>query len=152
MRFTDGKITSFSSLLGSIFYDWGFGGGTGPWLHKDDEDYFWINKTAIFKEEDQYYFTYKTETMGVDEKVFAKLSLFYDLYADDAEFQAVMDIFEDHWHNQEFLYKEGRFYLGKNCEVVEVEGQFILKYNNNQKTLSKETVLKLRKFHSLLIN
>ena len=145
MLFTQGTIKTFDSIMGSIFYDWGY--SQKPYLHKEEDNYFSINKTSIFQEEGVYYFSYKEEAFEVEPKVFAKLDLFYQSYKDNEEFQTVLDYICDQWFNHKLEKTDEGFKIGN--VSISYQGNLFLVKQNDSFEISEKTFKAVEKFYRL---
>jgi hypothetical protein len=147
--FVDGKIDTFKSLLTHILYDWGFGMKT-PYLNKDSDNDFWINKTYIYKKEDKYYLDYKTESYEVSPKAFEKFSKFYDLQKEDLEFQGLINAFENGWGESEIVKTDTSFSLGEKFLLEQKSDGVFLTTPYETTQVSAKTFSKMNRFFQLI--
>lgn len=149
MRFFDGVLTNFASVMGEVFYDWDF--TPSPILHKLSDRYS-INKTEIFKEGSDYYLVYKMTTFKLEEEAFKDFETFYDkVYNQDLEVEKILSAMS--WSFDPALCN--RSLTGMVFNTVQVlkdkDKYFYIKKGENGKIeISKESYKKLELFLSLL--
>lgn len=146
MRITDGYISNFKELLNEFFYDWNM--GPHQKLIKNSEGFF-INKTALFKEDNRYILSYKTDSWEVSSHVFEKMNKFFNLYKGDSEFQKVLDAISLEWGNNELEKQDKIFTIGQ-VQIVKKENSYFFIYQNNAQIISHNTFQKVSHLWSLL--
>lgn len=146
MRFSDGSVGSFKEIMNEFFYDWGM--TSSPQIHKETEG-FWINKTALFKEDDKFYLTYKTSCFEVSEEAFTQFEKFYAMIEKDQEFEDVLSMMENHYNNNDLQKTNQGFTIGSLSLVAE-NLKYMARDSNFEREIKKSTFQKIQAFYNLM--
>jgi len=87
MRHTERTIETFRELFDEIAYDWGFDGELA--IYEDPDEGYSFSKTAIFKEDDEYYWSYKTQNAKLTQEVWDKFVAFVQLMKETGKVRTV---------------------------------------------------------------
>jgi hypothetical protein len=132
-------ITEIKDIFSDIFYDWGFG-YTKQEINKDSEDSYWINKTYIYKNDNdgKFYIDYKTSHQEISKKVFNKFKDFFAYYENDIKFEEFLSYFvEDCW------FTNDKWFLKMDQSRINLNDKLFINIQNNRifvKVKNKEEV------------
>lgn len=150
MRFYDSELTHFKEIMYEFFYDWGMTHGF-PQIKKDGDGY-WINKTSLFKEENEYYLTYKMNTWKVSKEAFNDFKNFYEnLYKNDPLFEKILDNVSHFYFDEGVTLSQNNlgFFIGP-VSIITNNGKFYMIDKNQNLEINKKTFEKVRQLWSLL--